>query len=470
MSKGANLLTVTGAGTVSLDAAVSGSGTGGITMNGSGTLILSITNTYAGTTIVNSGTLVILDAAALGTTGAGNATTVASGAALRVEDDLGFAVSGELLTLSGTGIGGTGALLSAGGDNAWSGAVTLATNATVGVSAATLDISGIVSESGGARAFTKVGTGDLTLSAIDTYTGATLVNEGTLIIGAAGSIASTSITVAANASMFVTIGGALPSAAALTANGTVNFNSATRMLASLSGAATGVLTLNGTTLSVGSGTFAGSLQNGASAGSFTKTGTGTLLLTGANTFTGTTSITGGTLTAGSAGALGGTASITVNNGGTLLLAGTGDRIGNAAGLTLGGGIFNTGGLSETVGALTLSASSTIDFGSGASVLNFSAGSTFTSGQTLAIINWSGSTVGGGSDQLIFGQDMAGTLGQISFTGFGGAREINLGGGQFEIVPIPEPTTLLGALGLLGLVGFRERRRLTRRFARFSQKH
>ncbi len=468
VSKGANLLTITGAGTVSLDAAVSGSGTAGITKNGSGTLFLSVANTYTGTTLVNVGTLSVLDAGSLGAAGAADGTTVAAGAAVRLEDDLGIAITGELLTLSGNGIGGTGALLSALGVNSWTGAVTLAADATVGVSADTLALSGIISESGSGRALIKAGIGSLTLSALNSYTGATTVTAGTLIISATGSTVSTSISVAANAALSVTSGGALSSAAALTANGAIDFNSATRTLASLSGAATGVVTLNGTTLSVGSGTFAGPLQNGAGAGALTKTGTGTLLLTGANTFTGAASITGGTLTAGGAGALGGTASIVVNNSGTLLLGGTGDRLGNTTGLTLAGGIFNTAGLSETVGALTLSASSTIDFGSGASVLNFGTGSTFTSGQTLTIINWSGSATGGGSDQLIFSQDLAGALGQISFAGYSGTREINLGGGQFEIVPIPEPATWLGALGLLGFAGWRERRRLARGCARFCK--
>jgi len=35
----------------------------------------------------------------------------------------------------------------------------------------------------------------------------------------------------------------------------------------------------------------------------------------------------------------------------------------------------------------------------------------------------------------------------------------LGSGQFEIVAVPEPGTLLAPLGLFGLAGFRERRHL-----------
>lgn len=40
-------------------------------------------------------------------------------------------------------------------------------------------------------------------------------------------------------------------------------------------------------------------------------------------------------------------------------------------------------------------------------------------------------------------------------------------GQFDVVPVPEPATIFGALGLLGLVGFRERRRVAGWLARFA---
>lgn len=39
---------------------------------------------------------------------------------------------------------------------------------------------------------------------------------------------------------------------------------------------------------------------------------------------------------------------------------------------------------------------------------------------------------------------------------GDGRQISFGGNQ-ELVPVPEPTTILGGLALLGLVGYRERR-------------
>lgn len=114
-----------------------------------------------------------------------------------------------------------------------------------------------------------------------------------------------------------------------------------------------------------------------------------------------------------------------------------------------------------MGALTLSASSTIDLGNGASVLTFGAsGSSFASGQTLTISNWSGTAGGGGADRLIFSQDMSSYLSRISFGGLQEATQVDLGGGQFEVTAVPEPGTWAGAACLLCAIAFRERRRLS----------
>lgn len=73
----------------------------------------------------------------------------------------------------------------------------------------------------------------------------------------------------------------------------------------------------------GSGTFSGVMENdtfNAGTLSFTKSGTGTQILTGTNTYTGTTAVSGGVLQVGdggTSGTLGGTGSITVSTGATL---------------------------------------------------------------------------------------------------------------------------------------------------------
>ena len=84
--------------------------------------------------------------------------------------------------------------------------------------------------------------------------------------------------------------------------------------------------------------------NGVIAGAdvqLSKDGPGTLTLGGANTYTGTTTITEGTLRLGAS-----------------------NVIANTSNVVLNGGTLATGGISDTVGSLTVSASSVIDMGAG----------------------------------------------------------------------------------------------------------
>lgn len=221
------------------------------------------------------------------------------------------------------------------------------------------------------------------------------------------------------------------------------------------------------------------IQNGG----MTKTNTGTLELTGDNTFTDSTTIdtNGGTLIANGVNTLGGTSDITVNSGGTLLLDGADGRVNDAADVTLAGGVLSIAGVSgnlsnatEQMGLLTLTANSAIYFGTGDTnrlifedfVMN---------GFTLAIYGWSGFLYGpnetvdhgpASQDRIEFLNNpvlSSADLGRIHFYNdagafLGTALEVT-DGPYFEIVPVPEPSTVFGALGLAGLVGYRERRRL-----------
>ncbi len=194
------LLTVNGAGTTVFGGTGVLGGGGGLTKAGTGTLRLEGTgvNTYTGTTNVNAGILNIRKASALGSS-AGVGTVVASGAALQVQGGITFAA--ELLTLNGSGIGGTGALRNISGNNIWPNQITLASASTIGSDTNTLSVTGNISNTGflltvtgagnttfggagvvgGGGGLTKTGTGTLTLegTAANTYTGPTSVN-GTL--------------------------------------------------------------------------------------------------------------------------------------------------------------------------------------------------------------------------------------------------------------------------------------------------
>jgi outer membrane autotransporter protein len=154
---------------------------------------------------------------------------------------------------------------------------------------------GVVSGSG---SLAMIGPGTLTLAANNTYSGATLVNVGTLQAGIVNAFSATSaVTVAPGA--------------------TLALNSLNQTIGSLAGA--GAVTLGSATLTTGndgtSTTFAGVLSG---SGGLTKVGGGTLSLTGANTYTGETTVNGGTLVVN--GSLAG--SVIVNSGGTLRGNGT----------------------------------------------------------------------------------------------------------------------------------------------------
>jgi autotransporter-associated beta strand protein len=236
----------------------------------------------------------------------------------------------------------------------------------------------------------------------------------------------------------------------------------------------------GITLTAASGgttTFSGVIQDPTAVsgpGLVRKNGAGTVVLTGANTFAGGTSVDGGTLTlsTGSASsALGATSGVTVNSGGTLML-GADHQINNAATMTLNGGTFALGGKLEGaagstgVGALTLTATSTIDFAVGAtnSIVQFSGLGTHTAGTLLQIANWNGiPNTGIGTERLLF----AGATG--SFTSLYGQSDVTFNGvagytalqfpGYYEITAVPEPSTWFAASFAFVTAGFHQRRRL-----------
>ncbi len=164
------------------------SGAGSVVLSGSaGTLNLAGNNTYTGGTTVNAGTLQVSSATALGAST--SAVSVASGAAL----DLNATVmtNTNALTLRGSGVGGTGAITnSASSSGTYAGAVSLAAASSMGGSNGNINITGIISGSN-ANALTKVGSDTLTLSAVNTFLGGTVVAAGTLQLGLVNTLPST---------------------------------------------------------------------------------------------------------------------------------------------------------------------------------------------------------------------------------------------------------------------------------------
>ncbi len=216
----------------------------------------------------------------------------------------------------------------------------------------------------------------------------------------------------------------------------------------------------------------------------TTTGAGTTTFTGTNVYTGGTMINGGTMRLDSAGSttarLARTSNVTVNSGGTLLLANStntlsSNRISNAATITLSGGTFNLGGRSEGaagtagVGALTLTSTSTIDFGNlaGTNVIQFGAVGSHMAG-TLQITNWQGTAgTSGGGDQLLFSGTSSTFMSaydqdSVMFNGITGYGLYDFGSYYevFALTAVPEPSTWIAGILAVVAVGYTQRRRLS----------
>lgn len=356
---GSATLTVSGTTSTSHTGIISG--TGGLTKAGTSTLTLGGVSTYTGATTINAGTLLIGVANALAST---TAATVAASATLNL--------ASRNLAI---------------GSLAGAGSVLLGTaNLIVGQNNTATSFTGVIRDTGG---LIKVGTAALTLGGVNTYTGATTVNAGTLQLGVANALAAATV---------ATVG----------AGATLDLANFALTVASLAGA--GIVTLGSATLTV-SGTvntsFAGVMSG---TGGLTKAGTSTLTLGGVSTYTGATTINAGTLQIGVANALANTTAVTVAATGTLNLNGINLTIGSLAGagnvtlgiatLTVGqnnsstsytGVLSGTGGLTKVgTGTLTLGRVATY---TGATAIN---GGTFTLGVANALAAGAAVTVGTGA--------------------------------------------------------------------------
>ncbi|MGB7840698.1 MAG: autotransporter-associated beta strand repeat-containing protein, partial [Terrimicrobiaceae bacterium] len=191
-------LSVTGPGDTIIQGAVA-LGSGGIVKGAAaadtGTVVLSGNNSYNGPTTVSFGTLVAASNNALGSTA--GVTTVASGASLGVQG--GITLTGEAMTINGTGLGGNGAIRNLSGLNTLTGPVTLSGNSEIQSDAGSLSLSGGVTGTNrtltldgagntsltgnvtlGSGGIIKNGTGLAVLSGTNSYSGGTTINAGTV--------------------------------------------------------------------------------------------------------------------------------------------------------------------------------------------------------------------------------------------------------------------------------------------------
>lgn len=261
-------------------------GSGGLTQNGTGTLLLSGANAYGGDTTLNAGTLRLGNATALG---GSSGTLVINGGTLD------SAVPGLVLTNNNAQSWNADVVFAGSNDlNLGTGPVSLGSDPFlprgVTVVAGTLTVGGVMSD-GGYAGLVKAGAGTLVLGGANTYAGTTL-NAGTITVGDGGSLgAATGPLVINNLS---------PddgTAVVLNVNGSVGVGSLSGTIgtpyrgvntATIAIAATKALTVNQAVDDTYYGLVTG-------AGKFVKSGPASLTLTGVNTYSGGTTLAQGIL-------------------------------------------------------------------------------------------------------------------------------------------------------------------------------
>ncbi|EAM5214682.1 autotransporter-associated beta strand repeat-containing protein [Salmonella enterica] len=297
-------------------------GTGRVEKSGDKTLTLSGSNTYTGGTLISSGTLVAKDVNALGTGDITDNATLALNTGGDFINNIGgtgrVEKSGdETLTLSGsnTYTGGTtindGTLIATSVDALGSGDVT--DNAVLELNTGG-DFDNAISGSG---QVVKSGDETLTLSGSNTYTGGTLISDGTLVATSVDALGTGDVT--NNATLELNTGGDFTNN--ISGSGQVVKSGDETLTLSGANSYTGGTTISGGTLvasnveALGSGDVTnnatlelntgGDFDNAISgSGQVVKSGGDTLTLSGNNSYTGGTLISDGTLVASNVEALG----------------------------------------------------------------------------------------------------------------------------------------------------------------------
>ncbi|EEK7590069.1 fibronectin-binding autotransporter adhesin ShdA, partial [Salmonella enterica subsp. enterica serovar Agona] len=439
-------------------------GEGQIVKSGSDELIVTGDNNYSGGTTISGGTLSAKDAASLGS------------------GDVDIAENAKLELSQGTldnNVTGGGQIVKSGSDelivtgaNDYSGGTTI-TGGTLTADHADSLGSGDIDNSGvlqvgegelkntlfGSGSLVKTGTGELTLSGDNSYSGTTTITDGTLIAASvnalgSGDIDNSGVLQVGEGELKNTLFGSgslvKTGTGELTLNGDNDYSGGTTIddgvliAASVNALGSGDIDNSGV-LQVGEGELKNTLFG---SGSLVKTGTGELTLSGDNTYSGGTTISDGTLIADHADSLGtgavansgvlqvgeGELENTLSGSGSLVKTGTGE-------LTLGGDNSYSG--DTTIADGTLIAANVNALGSGnidnSGTLMLDANGAF----ELANIT----THSGATTALAAGSTLdAGQLTQED----GSTLSIDLGAATDDAVITADSVTLGGTLNVTGI--------------------
>lgn len=442
-------LTFNNPGAATISGGITGSGT--FTKTGAGVLTLSNANTFSGDKVISAGVINVQNATALGSAGT---ITVNDGAAFEIQGGINFA---RPLSVTGTGISNAGVIRNISGSNTLSGQVTLTGAARLNSDAGTLTLSaataisatnqnltlggsGAMSISGiiatGSGTLTKENGGTVTLTASNTYTGGTNINDGAINIQNAGALGSSG-TITVNNGGTLQLQNNITLARPVTINGNgdgtntgairsisgTNAISATITLASAAriNCDAGTLTLSNAnsitstnqSLTLGGAattTVSGTITIGS--GSLTKDGQGAVTISVANTYTGNTNINDGALIPTVANAFGTAGNVIVNNNGTLRFN-TLITFSRPLSIT-GSGRSNVGAIQHVSGGATLASNITL---TGNARINSDAG-TFILSNAGTISGTSQALTLGGAGNMTFNRAIGLTTGTVTKDGAG----------------------------------------------------
>ena len=398
---------------------------GKVIQDGTGTTVLTGTNTYSNGTEVKRGALIVGNGGTAGSISGD--VTVDAGATFGINKSDQYMLINQISGAGGFAQLGTGTTIFASNFINYTGTTTIAAgtlqvgnggsegsigngdilnNATLAINLGGISPFVLPNNISGTGELEQIGPGTTQLTGTNTYSGATNVNAGTLQAGAAN-------TFSPNSTHNVLSGGVL------------DLNNFNQTIGALSGE--GDVTLGSGSLDTGgnnaSTTFAGVI---AGSGGLTKSGTGTFTLAGANLHGGGTTLAGGVLSVSADANLGAAAGALSFNGGTLQVTGTAfNTTARAVNWSAAGGIFDivAAGNSFTVtsaigagGALTKIGTGTLVLAgatSYAGATNVNAG-TLQAGAANAFSGSSAFTVASGATLNLAGFNQ--TIGSLAGTG------------------------------------------------------
>jgi filamentous hemagglutinin family protein len=448
------------------------SGAGGVTLLGGGMLTLTGANTYTGTTTVSAGTLQIGNGGTSGALGKGNISvnsatlsfdlsgvstqgaTTSSGGSLTLTDATVSVVSGNVtlggyhsgasnaVALSGTNtlsaVSGSSLLVEGTGKNSNAVAISIASGGTIHSSGAVTLLGNLTGGSGGRRSFVFGGnesfnssSGSLSLtSAIINGPDVAFLQTNAGVLSASGSV---NFNVQSNATIWRNTLDSVDGAGVWSFssnNGTLTINA----LAAQSGY--GAFSLNATALGLSTTSTGNIIINGrpiliGSGGGTIATGAGTVTINSIVTQTGALSLTTGAGSLTFAGAISGAGALAQTGPGTLTLSGANTYTGAT---TISGGTLVIAGAGSLGASANYSAALTV--GSGASfIFSSSANQTFSNlaaGAGTDTFNGSGTVTISGTQAFngILNLNQPTTItggGNSAISGVGNATAVNIGG-------------------------------------------